>query len=247
MSFHPKTLAATSFADQVADQIRTAILRGQLKPGDRLPNEEELARNFGISRATVREALKRLAAASLVRSVRGPRGGTFVARPDRTNLVRQLEETINLLVQFDRLTLKEITEGRVVIEAACCRFAAQRREEHELAALAEILRHYDGRPLDDDEFLAVDIAFHEWICWAAHNIALELPLRAIHLVVQPRANALIVNLLDKQRIIEQHRVIAGAIVDQDSDRAEAALRAHVSYLEELYDQVLPLPEAAPAA
>jgi GntR family transcriptional repressor for pyruvate dehydrogenase complex len=241
MSFQPKTLEATTFADQVADQIRTAILRGQLKPGDRLPNEEELARDFGISRATMREALKRLAAASLVRSVRGPRGGTFVARPDSTSLIKQLEETINLLMQFDRLTLKEITEGRVVIEAACCRFAAQRREEHELTALEEILCRYDGPPLDDDEFLAVDIAFHEWVCRAAHNIALELPLRAIHLVVQPHANILIVHLLDKQRIIEQHRAIAEAIVAQDGDRAEAALRAHVAYLQALYDQVLPVP------
>jgi DNA-binding FadR family transcriptional regulator len=241
MSFQPKTLEATTFADQVADQIRTAILRGQLKPGDRLPNEEELARDFGISRATVREALKQLAAASLVRSVRGPRGGTFVARLDSTSLVRQMEQTVTLLMQFDRLTLKEITEGRVVVEAACCRFAAQRREEHDLTALEEILCRYDGRLLDDDEFLAVDIAFHEWICRAARNIALELPLRAIHLAVQPRANALIVHLLDKQRIIEQHRAIAEAIVAQDSDRAEEALRTHVSYLQGLYDQVLPIP------
>ena len=241
MIFQPKMLEATTFADQVADQIRTAILHGQLKPGDRLPNEEDLAREFGISRATVREALKRLAAASLVRSVRGPRGGTFVARPDSTSLVKQMEDTINLLMQFDRVTLKEITEGRAVIEAACCRFAAQRRKEQDLTALEEILCRYDGPSLDDDEFLAVDIAFHEWVCRAARNIALELPLRAIHLVVQPRANTLIVHLLDKQRIIEQHRAIAEAIVAQDGDRAEAALCAHVAYLQALYDQVLPVP------
>lgn len=69
-------------ARQVADLIRTAILEGRLAVDERLPTEEELARRFGISRPTVREALKVLAAQNLIRSRRGPSGGTFVNRPD---------------------------------------------------------------------------------------------------------------------------------------------------------------------
>lgn len=82
MSIEYQKVVRTGLAKQVADEIRDAILSGRLQIDERLPTEEELARRFGISRPTIREALKRLAAQNLIRSQRGPTGGTFVRRPN---------------------------------------------------------------------------------------------------------------------------------------------------------------------
>ena len=76
-----KPLTTESLPKQIARQIRQAIVDGRLRADDRLPGEEELAERYGVSRPTIREALKRLAAQNLIRSRRGPAGGTFVNRP----------------------------------------------------------------------------------------------------------------------------------------------------------------------
>ena len=83
MAINFQPLVAESLAKQIAENIRSSILDGSLKVDDQLPTEEVLAEKFNVSRPTIREALKRLAAQNLIRSRRGPTGGTFVNRPSR--------------------------------------------------------------------------------------------------------------------------------------------------------------------
>ena len=80
VGFESQPLTTQSLARQIAEQLRDAIVAGRLGADERLPGEEQLAKQFGVSRPTVREALKRLAAQHLIRSRRGPTGGTFVDR-----------------------------------------------------------------------------------------------------------------------------------------------------------------------
>src|SRR5512139_1723323 len=80
MSIEYPLLVTDGLAKQIAERLRTAIIDGRLKMNERLPTEEELARRFKVSRPTIREALKRLAAQKLILSRRGPTGGTFVNR-----------------------------------------------------------------------------------------------------------------------------------------------------------------------
>ena len=74
-------IVTAGLAKQIAESLREQILSGQIKVAERLPTEEELARQFGVSRPTIREALKRLAAENLIQSRRGPRGGSTVKHP----------------------------------------------------------------------------------------------------------------------------------------------------------------------
>ena len=101
-----------SSATQIAKSIRDAILEGRLKIDERLHTEEELAQKFGVSRPTIREALKRLAAQNLVRSRRGPSGGTFVNRPNEEESRSFLANTAALMVSMGAFSLDEITEAR---------------------------------------------------------------------------------------------------------------------------------------
>jgi DNA-binding FadR family transcriptional regulator len=75
------TIVKDSISKQIAEQLRSAIVDGHFKIGERLPTEDELAQRYGVSRPSVREALKRLAAQKLVRAKRGPTGGNFVIQP----------------------------------------------------------------------------------------------------------------------------------------------------------------------
>ena len=88
VKFQP--IGTDSVSKRIAEQIRESIVEGALKVDDRLPTEEKLARQFGVSRPTVREALKRLAAQHLIRSRRGPGGGTFIIRPSHQQVASHL-------------------------------------------------------------------------------------------------------------------------------------------------------------
>ena len=83
MAINFQPLVAESLAKQISQNIRNAIMDGSLKVDEQLPTEEVLAKKFNVSRPTIREALKRLAAQNLIRSRRGPTGGTFVKQPSQ--------------------------------------------------------------------------------------------------------------------------------------------------------------------
>ena len=95
-------LIKSSISKQIAEQLRQAIVSGRFKIGERLPTEDELAQRYGVSRPSVREALKRLAAQNLVRSRRGPTGGIFVVKPSYEELATSLSGAATLLVGMGR-------------------------------------------------------------------------------------------------------------------------------------------------
>lgn len=223
--------------DQVLAQLKAAILSGQLRPGDRLPPESELAARFGVSRQVLREALKVLAASSLVVSARGRGGGTFVAHPASEAAIRSLAETLHLMLDLDRISLAEIVEARRVVEATCAQLAARRRTDEDLVAMCQALEQAEARPTADEAWLDLDVVFHRAEASAAHNRMLVLPLASMHAVVQPRLNRLIFPLLDRRTIEGQHRAIFEAIRDQAPERAEQAVRRHLDHLGALYSRL----------
>ena len=118
----------TKLYQQIADAIVDAIARGQYSVGTRLPGERELAETFSVSRPTVREAMKILAAKKLVRSKRGPKGGVFVAAPSLGTAAQTLFETTNWLVSLGVFGVTEIVETRRLLGSTCVRLAAERAQ-----------------------------------------------------------------------------------------------------------------------
>src|SRR5207302_10359861 len=115
--------------EQVADQLPDLIVSGELERGERLPNETVLAREFGVSRATVREALRLLTAQSLIRTAKGAGGGTYVTLPTVDHVSQFLNSALNLLTAADHVTLEELLEAREALEVPAARLAARRRSE----------------------------------------------------------------------------------------------------------------------
>jgi DNA-binding FadR family transcriptional regulator len=228
-AFEPLPIQRESAAQQIAGQIRAAMLAGELETGQRLPSELDLADQYGVSRPTVREAMRILAADGLVRAARGATGGTFTALPAPDAVAGSLSETIELWFRAGSTSAAEVEQARRWIERGCVRLAAENHTDADLAAIRAAVDGARDPALDLDRFLALDIDFHVAISRAAHNGVLELAMTAIHLA-RPRTNTLLLSALKPALIVEQHDAIVEAIAARDADAADSAFQAHLDHL-----------------
>src|SRR4029078_10952466 len=116
-------------------RVREQIREGVLEEGLRLPKETVLAEDFGVSRATIREALRLLTAQNLIRTAKGAGGGSVVTVASGGHISESLRSGIGLLATADDLTLEELLETRELLEVPAARLAARRRSEDHLRLL----------------------------------------------------------------------------------------------------------------
>ena len=216
--------------------MKASVEGGSLKVDDQLPTEEVPAEKFNVSRPTIREALKRLAAQNLVRSRRGPTGGTFVNRPSQEDLRSSLTGAAMLLVSMGEFSLSEIAEARRELELTCCRLAAERREDEHLLALAEEIERQKNPATTDVDFCASDVRFHRALVDATRNPVLQFVMFAVIEALQPATNLVIFRFRERDKILAQHERIYGAIRAGDAGSAEAAMAEQMNYLCEQYAQ-----------
>ena len=168
------------FSGEIVSQIVRAIVDGQLSSGDRLPSERELAEQFGVSRMTVRDALRVLEARGLIRIKVGGKGGLFVvdATADR------VAESISTMLQLKRMTLTEIAEARKVVEGQLAELAAERADENDMRRLEEALVAGGRAIAETSSHLRASMDFHVVLAQAAHNEVLQATVRAYHELLQ---------------------------------------------------------------
>ena len=221
-----KTPTLTSDRDlsiQIADAIRQGIIDGDLIFDARLPSETELSETFGVSRPTVREALKRLAAQNLIRTQRGATGGAFVNRLTFEEAYDQQITTSTLLLSMNDVDFDTACEARFALERACAPLAAKRHAPSHVAAMrAEIARQSEP-DLTDEAFCASDVAFHRALVDAAGNPVLSYQLAGAVEAMQPLMNMITFTARSREDIIALHQTIADAIEAGDATHADAAL------------------------
>ncbi|MDH2329140.1 FadR/GntR family transcriptional regulator [Cereibacter sp. SYSU M97828] len=228
-------IVTTSAASQIANQLQQAIVDGRLKVDERLPTEEELAAQFGVSRPTVREALKRLAARHLIRSRRGPAGGNFVSGPSPEDLAASLSTSVNLLVATGGTSLDEMATARLELESICCRHAVRKRTAAHLAALRAELRLQRSEGISDQDFCASDVRFHRAIVQAADNALLRFLMNAFLEALMPVSNMIIFRVRDRAIITTHHERIVDALEQRDEDAAISELGSLVAYIRGQYE------------
>ena len=227
--FQPTAVEPRSAADQIARQLREALTSGALRPGDRLAPEPNMAADFGVSRATLREAIKILRAQGVLRTQRGAKGGHFVVSPQTDVLAESVGQTFGLWFDAGDISVAEVDEARLVVERACVALAAGRRTQVDLDAMRKILADAGDPALTLEQFLQYEVMFHRRIAQAARNRLLELPMTAIH-IVRPRTNRLL-RRPDRSVVLDQHTALYDAIAAGDPTRAQVALDNHVGFLE----------------
>lgn len=213
--------------------IRSAILAGDLMPGERLPSEFELAGQYGVSRTTVREALRALTAQSLIRKVPGAGGGSFVQAVDISSFGQSLSQSIHRLAQLGGVPFEEMSLMRQFLEIPAVRLAAVHRSDAELAALRGLVEEEKRISVDDPRVSEADAEFHGTIAAASGNRLLASFVQALHRDTEPVHYLRLSPEVGRTTVV-QHQRIVRAIRDRDVDAAERAMTTHLSYLRTQY-------------
>ena len=222
---------------QIAQAIRDAIVSGRLIVDERLPSESELADQFRVSRSTVREALKRLAAQSLIRTQRGASGGAFVNHLNFEEAYSQQITTSTLLLSMNAVSFDTACEARYALERACAALSAQRRTADQLATMrAEIFRQTQPG-LTDEAFCASDVAFHRALVDGAGNPVLSYQLAGAVEAMQPLMNMITFTARSREEIIALHSDIADALEARDAKIVDEALVKLENYTRKLAQDV----------
>ncbi len=208
---------------QIAAAIRDAIVSGALIVDERLPSEAELAEQFHVSRPTVREALKRLAAQSLIRTQRGASGGAFVNRLSYEDAYAQQVTTATLLLSMNAVSFETACEARYTLERACAPLSARRRSADHLATMRTECFRQAQPGLTDEAFCASDVAFHRALVDGAGNPVLSYQLAGAVEAMQPLMNMITFTARSRQAIVALHTRIADAIEARDAHAADTAL------------------------
>lgn len=216
--------------EQVERHIRTAILDGTLQGGRRLPSEARLAQDFGVSRTTVREALRSLSAGGFIRKVPGAGGGSFVMDIDPGAFEGSLADSMHNLLRLGRVEVTEVAAVRSYLEVPATRLAALHRTEDDLAELESLLDQAKRMSFDDPAVPGLDASFHSAVASASHNPILGSFVGALHTVTQP-VHFIDVSATFGREAFEQHRRIVAAIAERDAAGAEQAIVDHLDYVE----------------
>jgi GntR family transcriptional repressor for pyruvate dehydrogenase complex len=215
---------------QVEETIKNAILTGQLKSGEMLPPEAELARQFNVSRTTLREALRVLATQNLVTKVPGAGGGNFVQSVDYHSLGTVVIESFDNLLTLGSIEFDEVAEVRQQLEVPSVRLAAVNRTDEDVRVLTEIVEKQKHASVDDPEIPDLDRQFHTVIAQASGNRVLASFVSALHHATEP-VHYLNLSPDVGRETVKQHQAILRAIEAQDPDAAAEAIVNHLTYLQ----------------
>jgi DNA-binding FadR family transcriptional regulator len=226
------SIETKSLSRQIADNLQAAIFNGDVKADDRLPSEHELAEKFEVSRPTIREALKILAARNLTRSRRGPSGGTFVKKPSQEEIREIISNTTTMLINSGELDFQAFHEIRHEIETFCCRLAAQRRTPEHLENMKAECDIQQDITTTHEEFCHSDVRFHRNIVDATDNPLLKLIIDPVFDALQPIFNMAIYRYRNRDKIVSQHKQIQAAIENRDAVKAVNILIEQLNDLQE---------------
>lgn len=236
MDFTPVLAQRTNAYQAIVDQVETAITEGGLAPGDRLPGERQLMADFGVSRATVREALRVLQAHGLVESRPGdPRGPVITRYPPRL-----LQESLARLALSQGADRIEILQFRLVLAGHAAQLAASARTDDDLRKIQYAADDLAAANATETGHVAAAITrFHSAVNQAAHNQFIEVCGNAVAGVLQSLMATRLASDRDAaarlQRSIKDSRALLHAIRDRDS---EDAFRRAVDNIHRYYEDDL---------
>ncbi|MFO7748078.1 MAG: FadR/GntR family transcriptional regulator [Orrella sp.] len=214
-----------NLADEIAQQLRDRILKETLGPGQRLPTEQALGAQFGVSRNVVREAIARLKLTGLVETRHGV--GTFVKR-DLNN--RPFEPEKDDLLEFKQLI--DVYRLRVEIESGAAALAATHRTTAQLEALKEALKQDDHAPDDWEAGANSAVDFHLAVAQSSNNPYFVRIMGHISSVIRDAVRTLRFRSSGTSRVEavrEEHQRIVDAIEKQDANAARQAMRDHLEH------------------
>ena len=203
-------------SDKIIDQIRDVILSGQLKPGDKLASERELLTQFGVSKGTLREALRVLEVMGLIEMRKGTSGGAFVAEMDMRTTIHNLITFLHL----QKVSVKEITMLRYLIEPTVAQIAATKITEKDIVNLREII----GRTITSGAHeVTKEIGFHRYLARMAGNTLLAVLVDFVDDLLKGLKAELNLGQDFYRKVRTSHRFILECMIQKDPVAARVAM------------------------
>ena len=214
-------------ADVLAAVLREKILGGNIEEGATLPNERELGVQSGLSRASVREALRILEGEGLITTRIGRNGGSAVLRPSSASI----ERSVGIFIRGQRIRLEAVLETRAAIEPPSARFAALHRTDADLEEIekAHITLERASQAEDIPAYIRANLDWHVQVVRASHNELLIAFIAAISQSVYVATDLEGFNSSEvREAVIHAHRRVTDAIKAGDGDAAARRMGRHVS-------------------
>jgi GntR family transcriptional regulator, transcriptional repressor for pyruvate dehydrogenase complex len=223
-----KPIKVKRVSDQAYEQIRDLIFRGQLKPGEQIMPERDLARALGVSRPTVREAIKQLVTVGLLEHRQGQ--GTFVRSiSDQREL-----NPLAAMIEGHSPTLEELLEVRMGLEGQAVSLAAQRATPEDLQVLEKALDCMLGENRAGRLGIEEDVSFHMAIAYATKNTVQVHIMKTfydlLHYGIKENLHYLYEDPVNLDMIGKQHAEIVQAIKEHDPEAAYAAMKRHITFV-----------------
>jgi GntR family transcriptional repressor for pyruvate dehydrogenase complex len=229
-------------SSSIVEQIRAAILGGRLPMGERLPPERELAEQFGVSRVTVRDALRTLEAMGLIEVRVGARGGAFVTAPTGSAVGQKMSDMMTMQV----IKPEDIVEARLVVELGTVTLAAARATEEQLAALHDLDTRARKALAAKTYTRELSWDFHALLAAAAQNSAVEGLTHSFRSSLSMHPIRTREGARGHERTVEEHARILAALDRRDGAAARREVAAHLlrgTGLEERESELLALWDA----
>jgi GntR family transcriptional repressor for pyruvate dehydrogenase complex len=219
-----KFIKHTKISDKIVDQIKKQISDGVLKPGDRLPPERDLVKEFGVSRPSLREALNSLVALGFL-EVKGKR--TYIKSVASESML----DPLSLLIKTDTQKIFDLIEVRKAIEAWGAFLAAQRATEEDVKQLENILEEMGKAYEQGKSWEKQDADFHLGIAQATHNTIQTHMMSTIYDLLRESVAKVFRDRAKVKKLIDQHHRIFSAIKNHSPDKARERTLEHLNYVE----------------
>jgi GntR family transcriptional repressor for pyruvate dehydrogenase complex len=210
-------------SEEVISQLREMIHRGQLRPGDRLPPERDLAKLLGVSRPTLRAGIRSLAAIGVLQSRQG--AGTFVVKGEGPPSLDS--GPLRLMASLHGFTPAEMFEARQSLEMAIAGLAAERATGEQMAAMAEAIAGMYASLDEPEQFLVHDMGFHQTVAAASGNRILTSLMNMVAAILFDMRSKTIKRARDLKESAEMHWHVYRAIRDRNPEAARIAMRNHL--------------------
>jgi GntR family transcriptional repressor for pyruvate dehydrogenase complex len=219
-----KSIKHTRVSDEIVHQVKTIISEGRLKPGDRLPPERELIKEFGVSRPSLREALNSLVAMGFL-EIKGKR--TFV----KSVASESMENPLSLMIKADTQKIFDLIEVRKALEAWAAFLAAQRATEEDVRQLESILEEMKKAFERGQSWEKQDADFHLGIAQATHNTIQTHIMSTIYDLLRESMAKVFKDRSRVKKLLDHHHRIFVAIKNHSPDKARERILEHLNYVE----------------
>jgi GntR family transcriptional repressor for pyruvate dehydrogenase complex len=213
--------AREKVSELVARDILRMISTRGIPVGAILPSEAEMLAEYGVSRGSLREALRILEVHGVIAMKAGPKGGPVVLEADAA----VFGKTAMLYFETNGATFADLADARLYLEPMIARLAAERRTDEQVLQLADLASSF--APCHSHESVEESIDFHNLVAQLSGNRVLALLANSFSAIIAPYERTMLSDEVYAS-IVKIHKRIASAIIDGDGDAAEAAMRRHMT-------------------